>query len=611
MAKFVVLFIALYVYAPLTQAELLNQLKNHASPYLAMHGDDPVAWQQWQPAVLQQAKKENKLVLISIGYFSCHWCHVMQRESYQDEVIAKALNQGFIPVKVDRELHPALDAYLIEFVQKTRGYAGWPLNVFVTPEGHPVVGIVYLPKPQFRSLLLQLHDLWSKNSEYMSKMAVEAAAQLKSESVAEGIQLDNQIGKKLHSRLLQQIMQVADDMQGGFGEQAKFPMVAQLKYLLNLQQQQPTQLVEEFLLLTLEQMAGQGLRDHIGGGFFRYTVDPDWQTPHFEKMLYDNAQLAGVYLQAAKLLQRKDFEYIGRETLDFMLRELATEQGAMMASLSAVDDKGIEGGYYLWSHDELQKLLTVNEYELVSLLWGLENAARFEAGYLPHYAVSPDGAAKKIGIPVSDVMQQLGQVRAKLYKARQQRSVPADHKLLAAWNALALSALIQGAQLPQGESYGVAAQKIRNYLVNQLWDGRNLWRARDRDAALARGGLEDYAYAAQALLQWAQFSGYEKDRQLARQWVNIAWQRFYTTTGWRLADDMLLANDFGVAIVTDNPMPSASAVLIATTLELAKRQNDEPLKQRAISALAISQAVLKNEVFPYATQIELMANLQR
>ncbi|WP_455204226.1 thioredoxin domain-containing protein [Kaarinaea lacus] len=609
MAKIVVLFIALY--APLTQAELLNQLKHNASPYLAMHGDDPVAWQQWQPAVLQRAKKENKLVLISIGYFSCHWCHVMQRESYQDEVIAKTLNQIFIPVKVDRELHPALDAYLIEFVQKTRGYAGWPLNVFVTPEGHPVVGIVYLPKQQFRSLLLQLHDLWSNNSEYMSKMAVEAAAQLKSESVAERVPFDNKIGKQLHSRLLQQVMQVADDMQGGFGEQAKFPMVAQLKYLLNLQQQQPTQPVDEFLLLTLEQMSGQGLRDHIGGGFFRYTVDPDWQTPHFEKMLYDNAQLASVYLQAAKLLQRKDLELIGRETLDFMLRELATEQGAMMASLSAVDDKGIEGGYYLWNQDELKKLLTDNEYTLISLLWGLENAARFEAGYLPHYAVSPDGAAKKLGIAVSEVMQQLGQVRAKLYRARQQRSVPADHKLLAAWNALALSALIQGAQLPQGESYRVAAQKIRNYLVNQLWDGRNLWRARDQDAALARGGLEDYAYAAQALLQWTQFSGYEKDRQLARQWVDIAWQRFYTTTGWRLADDMLLANDFGVAIVTDNPMPSASAVLIATTLELAKTQNDEPLKQRAISALAISQEVLKNEVFPYATQIELMANLPR
>jgi uncharacterized protein YyaL (SSP411 family) len=592
------------------RAELTNQLKNHPSPYLAMHGGDPVAWQSWNQEVLKLARKTDKLIFISIGYFSCHWCHVMHRESYQDDAVAKRLNTDFIPVKVDRELDPALDAYLIDFVQKTRGYAGWPLNVFLTPEGHPVVGIVYLPNDQFRSLLIQLADLWKSSSGFIRQTAAQASAERRSESLTANAQLQQGIGETLHTQLLQQILQAADDIQGGFGDQARFPMPAQLNYLLDAYKKQPLDQIAHFLQLTLEQMASQGLRDHIGGGFFRYTVDPDWQTPHFEKMLYDNAQLASLYMDAAKVFKRKDFEAIATDTLDFMLREMNTDKGGMVASLSAVDNNNVEGGYYLWSKEALKKLLTEQEYGVVHLLWNLGAAAPFEAGYLPVYAMSPEQTAKKLGKDVDGIMSILASVRSKLYSARQSRVIPVDDKQLTAWNGLALSAMVKGAQLPNGEKYRLAAQKLRQFLVNQMWDGRRLVRAKSGADAIAPGGLEDYAYAAQGVLQWAWFVNNDQDQQLAEQWVNIAWQRFYTSTGWQLSDRLKLPDVFGSIVVEDNPMPSPSASIIETTLQLAERNNDTDLRQRAIGALAVSQEILQKQPFVYATQVKVLSQWQ-
>jgi uncharacterized protein YyaL (SSP411 family) len=597
---------------------LSNQLRNHPSPYLAMHGNDPVAWQAWDESVLKRAQTENKLIFVSIGYFSCHWCHVMQRESYQDPTIAKRLNEHFIPVKVDRELDPALDAYLIDFVQNTRGYAGWPLNVFLTPQGHPVVGMVYVPEDQFRSLLMQLSELWAENKDSLSQTAAQAAAvrqaQLSTDQAGFEAKIAPDASKTLHTLLLGQILQAADDIQGGFGDQAKFPMVAQLEFLISVYQQHPSDQVGHFVQLTLEHMASQGLRDHIGGGFFRYTVDPDWQTPHFEKMLYDNAQLARLYLMAAKVFGRQDFEAIATDTLDFMLREMGTDKGGMVASLSAVDSDNVEGGYYLWRKDELQKQLSAQEYEIVSLVWNLERPSHFDAGYLPVQAVSPDQVAKKLGKEINTVMNVMASVRAKLYAARQSRTVPVDDKQLTAWNALALSTLVEASQLREGETYLRAAQKIRNFLVNRMWDGKRLARAKNAGEAIAAAGLEDYAYAAQALLQWSlldKSANSRDDRQLAKHWINLAWERFYTATGWRLSDQLSLPGVFGSIAYEDNPMPSPSAVVIKTSLQLADLNDDKQLRQRAINALAISQGLLENQPFAYASQIGLFAQLNQ
>ena len=363
------------------QAKQKNKLKDHPSPYLAMHGNDPVHWQVWDKAVFQRARQENKLLFVSIGYFACHWCHVMQRESFQNPETAKILNRDFIPIKVDRELQPALDTRLIEFVERTRGYAGWPLNVFITPEGYPLLGIVYLPTKDFSDLLVNMQQAWVEDMPGMKVMAESAAAMWQKSDRSTGPNLDARQIDVYRSAYIKQAMQTADQFQGGFGEDNKFPLVPQLTLLLQLYKEKGDQSLGEFIRLTLDKMASLGMNDHLRGGFYRYVVDPGWQIPHFEKMLYDNAQLVSLYLQAAELFDNNEYKVVASKTLDFMLRELSDQSGGMISSLSAIDNNNVEGGYYLWSDADLKQLLTPEELQLMKLHWGMQHVPTLEGGH--------------------------------------------------------------------------------------------------------------------------------------------------------------------------------------------------------------------------------------
>ena len=292
------LILLLLFFALGSQAQpLKNSLGNHPSPYLAMHGQDPVAWQQWGPKVFERARRENKLVFVSIGYFSCHWCHVMQRESYRNPEIARFINRHYIPVKVDRELRPALDTRLIEFVQQTRGYSGWPLNVFVTPEGYPLVGLVYLPPKNFLNLLTNLDRQWQQKRNELKRLARQYGENTGKPVRSDGPDFRMRV-REYYGLFIAEALSLGDDMAGGFGKQNKFPQSPQLLALLRAYELKPDKRVERFLRLTLDQMANRGLHDMLRGGFYRYVVDPSWDIPHFEKMLYDNAQLVEVYFRA-------------------------------------------------------------------------------------------------------------------------------------------------------------------------------------------------------------------------------------------------------------------------------------------------------------------------
>ena len=588
-----------------------NPLAGHDSPYLAMHGQDPVQWQDWSADVLSQARKQHKLLFVSIGYFACHWCHVMQRESYRDPQVAEILNEHFISVKVDRELNPALDAYLIDFVQRTRGTAGWPLNVFLTPEGHPLVGMTYLPKDRFVALLNDLQQQWQQAPDYLTQAAAKAAAAMKGAPAAPDPALKPGDGSRYQTILVQQALQLGDDMEGGFGEQTKFPMVPQLDSLLSAYQRKPIASLKTFLMLTLDRMATQGMRDHLGGGFYRYTTDPGWQTPHFEKMLYDNALLSALYLRAAKILGRPDYETVARDTLDFMLDKMRGPQGALVASFSAVDDAGVEGGYYLWETETLTGLLTPDEYQLMKMLWGLDGQMIFEAGYLARVQMTLIDAAGKLQINEAVAQQRYQSAREKLLKARSQRKLPVDGKLLAAWNGLALTALVEAAKLPGGEKYRAAAQGVRDYLVNNLWDGERLLRAKKRTSgSLGQSGLEDYAFAAQGLLAWAELVQSDSDFQLASRWVKDGWRRFHDDTGWLLSDQTLLPSGFGVPILDESPLPSPSSTLLGLSLTVAERGGDKMLLARTKKALAAGHLQLQQAAFNYPTQVRLLADTQ-
>lgn len=605
MNKVVLCLLALWISGSTAHASVQskpgNMMRDHASPYLRLHQNDPVAWQEWSRDVVVEAKKQNKLIFISIGYFACHWCHVMQRESFSDKIVADFMNREYLSVKVDRELNPALDAYLIEFVQRTRGHAGWPLNVVVTPDGYPVVGITYLPKTQFLSLLKQMNDLWLKDQNTVNETARLAAQQLREEKKLVKSSLDKKKGEQLAAEFLQQTLQYANDMQGGFGEQQKFPMVPQLQALISHYERKPQEPVKIFVQLTLDQMATQGMRDHIGGGFYRYTVDPDWQTPHFEKMLYDNASLAALYMRAGKVFNRPDYLGVARETLNFMVRDLPGKDGGLVASLSAVDDNNIEGGYYLWSKQELQTLLPEKEFEVISLLWKMEDAAAFEAGYLPRHANSPDEVAKLLGMSVSSVMELIASAHFTLFNARKNRQIPVDTKQLAAWNGLALSAFAQGIALDKTGKFRKVAAGIRNYLVNQLWDGKSLRRSK---GGVGQEALEDYAFVAKGLYDWYAISGNKRDLQLAKRLVTLGWKRFYTESGWRMSDKFILPFDAGIAIIDDAPMPSPSSTLILLTQRMMKDGIKLPLKAKIDEALSVGHELIQQSPFSYPSQIE-------
>ncbi|MEK6663121.1 MAG: DUF255 domain-containing protein [Pseudomonadota bacterium] len=568
-----------------------NQLKQHPSPYLALHGTDPTAWQEWNAQTIERARRENKLLFVSIGYFSCHWCHVMQRESYKNPEIAKLLNERFIPVKVDREINGALDAELQAFAEATRKQAGWPLNVFITPEGYPLFALLYAPPQEFMQTISRLDARWQQESDKLKQVAQSAAQEMPIAQEPEA-KFAPQIGQLYRQRLVEEALAHADPFRGGFGTANKFPHAPQLAALLEVGRQTPNAKLAEFLRMTFDQMAALGLYDHVGGGFFRYTTDPDWHIPHFEKMLYDNAQLASLYLQAAKDLKRPEYRDTAYATLDFMLVDMRDQaSGAFITSTSAIDAQDREGGVYLWDKAVLKKLLTPAEYKLATRYWGLERPADFEFGYLPLHLAKPSKADN-----VS-----LKAIYAKLKVERSQRGLPKDNKLLAGLNGLALIALADAAT--QEPRFKPAAQQVRDFLAAKLNTPQGLLKGYAQGKPLGPGDLEDYAYVATGLLAYARMANSDVERELARQLVSDAWKKFHTPRGWQLEQKPLLARPYYQAIVPDGATYSAASLIVKASWELGGKE----LRTAALKALNVGYPILDQGAFWYATQVSAMS----
>ena len=578
------LFFACWLLASLAQpawaAALANQLRNHASPYLALHGGDPVAWQEWNAETLARAKREHKLLFVSVGYFSCHWCHVMQRESYRDPAIAALLNRYFIPVKVDRELNGALDAALIEFAQRMIGVAGWPLNVFVTPEGYPGYAILYQPPGEFRAVLKRMAAVWARDGAAFSQAA--RAAGVAPAGLPARAPVTAGALSELEQAFLQAAWREADTLQGGFNRVSKFPMPTHLSVLLALYRRDGDPRLGEFLRLTLDRMVSQGLRDHVNGGFFRYTVDPDWATPHFEKMLYDNAQLALLYHRAAEVFGRPDYRAVAHTTLGFMLDALRTPEGSFQTAASALDRQGREGGAYLWPAEALRARLTQAEFDLAGRIWGLDAPPPFELGYLP--------MAKRA--PTAEERERLRLILAKLRQADRLSEVPRDGKVNAALNGLALSALsVAGQGVPRFEA---AARALRAYLGSRFFQAGRLVKTRVGERVFAGAELDDHVFLAAGLHDYARvYRDAAADAQ-ARDLVRQAWRRFFSAAGWQREERTLLATLRPQAALSDEAMPSASARLIALTEALAAsglgRELAGPLGQARAMALPVMQS---------------------
>ncbi len=559
-----------------------------------------MAWQPWNAETLALAKKEGKLLFISSGYFACHWCHVMQRESYRNPAIAEILNKYYIPVKVDRELNPALDEHLIDFVQRTNGRAGWPLNVFLTPEGYPVVGMTYVPPEKFRTLLQRLQKMWQAEGPKISQLAAQALEVLVEERRAKPGEALVSRGE-LRQKFLATALGIADEMAGGFGQQNRFPMSPQLSTLLEIQAREVDETLAHFLRLTLEQMAARGLRDHLGGGFFRYTVDPDWRTPHYEKMLYTQALLAELYLRAAEVFADSRWAAVARDTLDFAWREMCAGE-ACVASFSAVDDQGVEGGYYLWKEDELKALLPGELGELAREHWQLQGFDHQPDGVLPMAGKTAEELAEARRLPVEQVRAQLDKARRLLLQARGKRRLPVDDKRLAGWNGLMLAAFSRAARQLDSAKDLKRAEKLRNYLVEQLWDGKALRRAVHQGQPVGQASLADYAYVARGLKLWARASGRKEDGRLAERLLQVAWQRFHTGQGWRSAAIALLPGMPAVQAQEDGALPAASAIIVGLSLEA----EDRKLREQARKLVPATWRAVQDNSFWYASTVRML-----
>ena len=584
-------------------------MKNHPAPYLALHGDDPVAWQLWDQKTVQRAQAENKMLFLSVGYFSCHWCHVMQRESYQDQQVAELLNQHFISVKIDRELEPALDSRLMRFAQQILRRGGWPLNVFLTPEGKPIYALLYAPQPNFLTVIDRLQQVWNDDSQKVRQLV---AAEPQPRFTEPSPELDADIFSKLIKAAPKQIMVRADAFEGGFGYQNKFPSVPQLMFLLsNYRQLKDTGQAEEiyaFLTLTLDQMATQGLQDHLSGGFFRYSVDPGWEVPHFEKMLYDNANLASLYMLAGETFGIDRYHQIARRTLGFMQRYMWAES-AFVGSFSAVDEQNVEGGYYLWTEPQLHAPLNDEERSLITAIWGLDRPSELEAGNHIRWQRDLAWYAEHHGLSVAAVRPLLDSAINKLLIARESRSLPVDDKLITGWNGLALSAFSHAAKLYDDDSYFDTAARLQSFFAEQLWNDGELVRAIAKGSAYGSASLEDYAYMARGLWQWSAASGDQEAADYAVKLARLGWQRFYKDYGWyRQADDLLVPS-IGTEIMQDGPSASPAAVLIETSFLMATALNDHSWLKTIKASANRGVQQLKDSAFWYVSQLAALQTI--
>ncbi len=565
-----------------------NRLAGHASPYLALHAGDPVAWQEWNAETVARARRENKLLFVSIGYFACHWCHVMQRESYRNSGIAARLNDAFIPVKVDRELHGGLDDALQAFAARLVGVAGWPLNAFVTPDGYPVSVILYVPPQDLAAVLDRIAARWAAEPDAIRALARRATPPASAPPRAAPLTAAR--GAEAWRQFLDAAWREADLMHGGFGQVAKFPMAPQLDALLERQARNPEATLAEFLRLTLDQMAARGLRDHIGGGFFRYTVDPNWDTPHFEKMLADNAQLASLYLRAAAVLREPGYRDVARATLDFVLRDLADPGGGFYASTSAVDAQGREGAFYLWEPAALQRHLSAPAYAAARRVWRLDAARVFDHGYLP----------AEYRVPTARERSLLREAAVVLLPLRQTRHLPRDTKMNAGLNGLALSALSQAAAFDP--AYRRAADRLQRFLLGRMAPGGELVKAAAGGKVVAGAELEDYAWAVAGLLDHADATGNRASRAAARRLARVAWQTFWRETGWRHEAAPLLATSTPAAGLPDGAQPSPADVLIRSSLRLG----DARLRKLAREAAAWTLPELARDPLVWPSRVRLL-----
>jgi hypothetical protein len=567
-----------------------NRLAKETSPYLLLHAHNPVDWYPWSEEALARAQREKKLIFLSIGYSSCYWCHVMERESFMDDEVAAKLNKNFVCIKVDREERPDIDEIYMQalhiymqLVGSKQG-GGWPLSMFLTPDAKPLMGGTYFPprdkdgRMGFLTVLDRVQEAWTADPQKWQKtgdsLADYVAESLKQRPMLKPVKLD----QELVDAVLRSLVSQYDSVYGGFGfdpakeKQTKFPEPPNLRFLLDYARRNKSEAAKKMLMTTLEKISQGGIRDHIGGGFHRYSTDRFWRVPHFEKMLYDNGQLVTVYTQAYELAPRSDFKRVVDETIDFLLREMTDPLGGFYSALDA-ETNSEEGRYYVWDKTEIQQALAPDEYALSAEVYGMAGEPNFEGRWIPLLARSLEEEAKARGLTEDALEAKLQPPRKKLLEARSKRPRPlTDTKILTGWNGLAIRGLVDAGRVFKNDRYTIAGARAADFILANMRDkaGR-LQRTFAGGQAKVPAYLDDYAFFVDGLIalhqatldaRWLRAAHELTDAQIELFWDERIGGFFYTST----LHEKLIARS---KLPTDNVTPSGNSVSAANLLYLA------------------------------------------
>ncbi|HZB07770.1 MAG TPA: thioredoxin domain-containing protein [Rubrobacter sp.] len=571
---------------------MANRLASETSPYLLQHKDNPVDWYPWGEEALKRAREEDKPVLLSVGYSACHWCHVMERESFEDDETARMMNEHFVNVKVDREERPDIDSIYMAAVQALTHHGGWPMTVFLTPDGAPFYGGTYFPPipsrgmPSFQQILLSVVDAYENRREEVLQNAQAVRDYLQASTAAVMPEAES-AGIELLDRAAGALLSQLDRRFGGFGGAPKFPQAMNLEVLLRHHHRTGERSALDGVELTCRQMANGGIYDQVGGGFSRYSVDAYWLVPHFEKMLYDNALLSRLYLETYQATGDAFYRRIAEETLDYVLRDMTSEEGGFYSAEDA-DSEGEEGKFYVWTPGELETVLDPEEASLAARYWDVTERGNFEGKNILHVARPPEAVADEFGLSSEELWARIATIRAKLFAVREERVRPGrDEKILAAWNGLMLRSFALAARVTGRGDYREAAIENATFMVEKLKEDGRIHRSYKDGRARFNGYLEDYAMVADGLV--ALYEATFETRWLVEADAlldavsELFWDEekraFYDTP----ADHEELVTR--PRDVYDNATPSGTSVATEVLLELALFLDRSDYRQRAEDVL--------------------------
>jgi uncharacterized protein len=589
-----------------------NRLAGETSPYLLQHAGNPVDWFPWGEEALAKSRSQDKPIFLSIGYSACHWCHVMERESFENPDIAALMNEHFINIKVDREERPDLDQIYMSAVMAMTGHGGWPMSVFLTPDLKPFFGGTYFPPADSRGMagfprvLLSVHRAWEERRDEIVESAAEMTEQLR------GFTAPPQGSGALEPRLLDQAARVLergfDSRHGGFGQAPKFPHPMDLKVLLRHYARTGQEHALHIVRHTLDKMARGGIYDHLGGGFARYSTDDRWLVPHFEKMLYDNALLAGVYLEAYQVTRDAELARVATQTLNYVLDRMTGREGGFYSTEDA-DSEGVEGKYYVWSLAEVTELLGPERAKTFNYVYDISEHGNWEGHNILNLPKPLGQAAKLLGRDVDELRAQLADCRERLLAVRDQRVPPLkDTKVLVSWNGLMIAALAEGARILKDERYLAAAANAAGFILDRMRrdDGRLLHTYKDGHAKLD-AYLDDYANLIDGLTRLYEASGEPRWVESALELARIMIDEFtdpeqggFYFTG--IHHEPLIARQKDIH---DNATPSGNGMAATALIRLGALTGRDDLTAAGRSVLELVQPVL--EAQPAAAGQSLIA----